>query len=215
MRLAWIILGNVLMSFAYAFLTVPQKIINGGVTSFSLILSGFTGVDTAVLANGITLVFLLLCLLCLGKEYFTRSIVGALCYMASFSFFHSLNICLIPERPAAVVAAAVLVGTGYFLCISQHSTGVSFDTLAPLPPDQRGRRHVRDQPERSHPGRPVLRAGIRPLRHCLHSHPGRDPGAVDEALEEKGRQLILFLSRKCLRGFPRRHFDGLGEISSS
>ena len=78
MRLARIILGNVLMSFAYAFLTVPQKIINGGVTSFSLILSGLTGVDTAVLANGITLVFLLLCLLCLGKEYFTRSIVGAL-----------------------------------------------------------------------------------------------------------------------------------------
>lgn len=130
MRLAWIILGNVLMSFAYAFLTVPQKIINGGVTSFSLILSGLTGVDTAVLANGITLVFLLLCLLCLGKEYFTRSIVGALCYMASFTFFHSLDICLIRERPAAVVAAAVMVGTGYFLCISQHSTGVSFDTLA-------------------------------------------------------------------------------------
>lgn len=130
MRLARIILGNVLMSFAYAFLTVPQKIINGGVTSFSLILSGLTGVDTAVLANGITLVFLLLCLLCLGKEYFTRSIVGALCYMASFTFFHSLDICLIRERPAAVVAAAVMVGTGYFLCISQHSTGVSFDTLA-------------------------------------------------------------------------------------
>ena len=130
MRLARIILGNVLMSFAYAFLTVPQKIINGGVTSFSLILSGLTGVDTAVLANGITLVFLLLCLLYLGKEYFTRSIVGALCYMASFTFFHSLDICLIRERPAAVVAAAVMVGTGYFLCISQHSTGVSFDTLA-------------------------------------------------------------------------------------
>lgn len=74
--------------------------------------------------------FLLLCLLCLGKEYFTRSIVGALCYMASFTFFHSLDICLIRERPAAVVAAAVMVGTGYFLCISQHSTGVSFDTLA-------------------------------------------------------------------------------------
>ena len=92
MRLARIILGNVLMSFAYAFLTVPQKIINGGVTSFSLILSGFTGLHTAVLANGITLVFLLLCLVCLGKEYFTRSILGALCYMATFSFFHSLNI---------------------------------------------------------------------------------------------------------------------------
>lgn len=38
-RLGKIVLGNVLMTFSYAFLTVPLKIINGGVTSFALILS--------------------------------------------------------------------------------------------------------------------------------------------------------------------------------
>lgn len=50
--------------------------------------------------------------------------------MVSFSFFHSLNICLTQNRLLAVMIAAILVGTGYYLCISQHSTGVSFDTLA-------------------------------------------------------------------------------------
>ena len=130
MRLALIILGNVLMTFAYAFLTVPQKIINGGVTSFSMILSGLTGVDTAVIANGITALFMLLCYIFLGKDYFMGSVLGGLCYMVSFSLFHSMDICLIQQRPLAVVIAAVMVGTGYFLCISQHSTGVSFDTLA-------------------------------------------------------------------------------------
>lgn len=129
-RLRLIVLGNVLMTFAYAFLTVPLKIINGGITSFSLILSGVTGADTAVIANVITALFMILCYICLGKDYFMGSMLGGVCYMVSFSFFHSLDICLIPNRPLAVVIAAVLVGTGYFLCISQHSTGVSFDTLA-------------------------------------------------------------------------------------
>lgn len=41
-----------------------------------------------------------------------------------------MDICLIQQRPVAVLIAAVMVGTGYFLCISQRSTGVSFDTLA-------------------------------------------------------------------------------------
>lgn len=130
MRLGLIILGNVLMTFAYAFLTVPQKIINGGVTSFSLILSGMTGADTAVIANLITALFMLLCYIYLGRDYFMGTIVGGVCYMISFSFFHSMGICLIRQRPAAVLIAAVMVGTGYFLCISQRSTGVSFDTLA-------------------------------------------------------------------------------------
>lgn len=129
-RLRLIVLGNVLMTFAYAFLTVPLKIINGGVTSFSLILSGVTGADTAVIANVITALFMILCYICLGKDYFMGSMLGGVCYMVSFSFFHSLYICLIPNRPLAVVITAVLAGTGYFLCISQHSTGVSFDTLA-------------------------------------------------------------------------------------
>lgn len=130
MRILLIILGNVLMTSAYAFLTVPQKIINGGVTSFSLILSELTGIDTAVYANGITILFMLLCLLFLGKDYFLGSVLGGVCYMISFSFFHSMDLCLINGRPLAVAVAAVMVGTGYFLCISQHSTGVSFDTLA-------------------------------------------------------------------------------------
>lgn len=130
MRLGFIILGNVLMTFAYAFLTVPHKIINGGVTSFSLILTGITGAGTSMIANVITILFMLLCYIYLGRDYFMGTIVGGVCYMISFSLFHSMDICLIQQRPVAVLIAAVMVGTGYFLCISQRSTGVSFDTLA-------------------------------------------------------------------------------------
>lgn len=129
-RLGLIILGNTLMSFSYAFLTVPLKIVNGGITSFSLILSGVTGADTAVIVDIITLLLLVLCYFFLGKDYFLGSLIGGICYMATFSGFHSMNLCLTQNRPVAVFVAAVLVGAGYYLCISQHSTGVSFDTLA-------------------------------------------------------------------------------------
>lgn len=129
-RFGKIILGNMLMTSAYAFLTVPQEIVNGGVTSFSMILSGSIGGNTAVIADVATILLLILCYVYLGKEYFEGTIVGGICYMVTFTLFHSFNICLIPIRPVAAFVAAVMVGCGYYLCISQRSTGISFDTIA-------------------------------------------------------------------------------------
>ena len=37
-----IILGNLLITGAYAFITVPNKIVNRGVTSFSMFMEEFT-----------------------------------------------------------------------------------------------------------------------------------------------------------------------------
>ena len=58
MRYVKIILENILITWAYAFLTVPHKIINGGVTSFSMIAASFLHSDTALIANVITLLLL-------------------------------------------------------------------------------------------------------------------------------------------------------------
>lgn len=130
MRYVKIILGNILVTAAYAFLTVPQKIVNGGVTSFSMILSPVAGWDTAVIADLITILLLILCYIFLGKEYFKGTVVGGICYMAFFTGFHALHINLIPVRPVAAFVAAVAVGCGYYLCISQKATAISFDTIA-------------------------------------------------------------------------------------
>ena len=43
-----IILGNFLITGAYAFITVPNEIVNGGVTSFSMILGSISSESTAV-----------------------------------------------------------------------------------------------------------------------------------------------------------------------
>lgn len=43
-----IILGNFLITGAYAFITIPNEIVNGGVTSFSMILGSISSESTAV-----------------------------------------------------------------------------------------------------------------------------------------------------------------------
>lgn len=130
MRYAKIIFGNALITSAYAFLTVPHEIVNGGVTSFSMIAASFLHLDTALIANIITLLLLALCYFFLGKDYFKGTVIGGICYMIFFTSFHALGICLIPNRLLAALVAALMVGTGYYLCISQRATAISFDTVA-------------------------------------------------------------------------------------
>lgn len=130
MRYVKIIAGNILITAAYAFLTVPNQIVNGGVTSFSMIAASRFHCDTAVITNMMTLLLLALCYFFLGRDYFKGTIVGGICYMVFFTAFHALNICLTSNRLIAALAAALMVGMGYFLCISEKATAISFDTIA-------------------------------------------------------------------------------------
>lgn len=52
MRMAKILLGVSLVCGAYAFITVPLEIVNGGVTSLALILSTVSGIDINFLYMG-------------------------------------------------------------------------------------------------------------------------------------------------------------------
>lgn len=105
-----IIAGNLLITGAYAFLTVPNKIVNGGVTSFSMILGEVTSINLTYLVDFITLLLLLLCYL--------------------FLAFRSTGIQFLVHPAIGMVLAGILVGLGYALCIRAESTAVGFDVLA-------------------------------------------------------------------------------------
>ena len=125
-----IIIGNILLTAAYAFITVPNKIVNGGVTSCSLIISNFLPVDISIIANIFTVILLALCFFKLGKENFLKSIISSICYMGFLSFFRSLGIEFIMNPLICVVIASILVGMGYYLCISANASTVGFDVIA-------------------------------------------------------------------------------------
>lgn len=124
-----IVLGNMILTMAYAFITVPNKIVNGGVTSCSLIISDLINVDISVIANIITVTLLVVCFVKLGKENFWKSIISSICYMGFLSLFRMTGIEFILNPILCVVIASVLVGTGYFLCISANASTVGLDVI--------------------------------------------------------------------------------------
>lgn len=126
-----IVVGNLLITFSYAFITVPNGIVNGGVTSFSMILSSVTDLGISFYTNCITILLLVLCLFFLGKSYLAKSIVSSACYMLFFSLFNGIGFgfASIPMI-ISVLIAGLLVGIGYFLCLSAESSTVGFDVIA-------------------------------------------------------------------------------------
>ncbi|MDF2000241.1 YitT family protein [Peribacillus frigoritolerans] len=125
-----IIAGNISMTFAYAYLIVPNEIINGGVTSSALLLNALLGYNIAMLANLVTGLLLIICLVFLGKEYFFKSIVSSLSYMVFFNFFYSLNIQFNMNIVLVIFISSILIAIGYYLCITANASTVGFDVIA-------------------------------------------------------------------------------------
>lgn len=129
-RFLKIILGNILITGAYAFITVPNEIVNGGVTSFSMIAGRVTSIHISILVNLITVLLLLLCYVFLGKDFFMGTILSCICYLLFFSVFSSTGLSVSLPPALCVLSAGILVGCGYYFCISAKSTAVGFDVIA-------------------------------------------------------------------------------------
>lgn len=125
-----IIFGNSLIGSSYACLVVPHEIINGGVTSLALILNAISGAGITNLANIITFLLLLLCLIFLGKENFIKSILSSICYLFFFNFFYSLQFSTNLNQVSSIILASVLIALGYYFCISANATTVGVDVIA-------------------------------------------------------------------------------------
>ncbi len=125
-----IIAGNISMTFAYAYLIVPNEIINGGVTSSALLLNALSGYNIAMLANLVSGLLLIICLVFLGKEYFFKSSVSSLSYMVFFNFFYSLNIQFDMNIVLVIFISSILIAIGYYLCITANASTVGFDVIA-------------------------------------------------------------------------------------
>lgn len=125
-----IIFGNILLGFAYAKWMVPHAIINGGVTSLSLVLSKVLNMDVAYLTNIVTMLLLLVCWLFLGKVRLIKSIVSSLSYLFFFTCFHQWAFSVVINVPIDFVLSALLIAAGYYFCLSAGSSAVGVDVIA-------------------------------------------------------------------------------------
>lgn len=129
-RILKILFGNILITATYAFLTVPNHIVNGGVTSFSMIFSEMVNINISIVVNTITILLLILCGLFLGRSFFNGSIFSCVCYLGFFTFFSSLDISFVTNPIILVLIAGTTIGIGYYFCISAESTAIGFDVIA-------------------------------------------------------------------------------------
>ena len=125
-----ITLGNLLLTSAYAFLTVPNNIINGGVTSTSLLLSHYLNIDIGYISSTITILLLVFGLIALGKKFFYRSLFSSVCYMVFFNLFHATGLYFSFHPIIIVLFAGILVGVGHYLCLREDSSTVGYDVFA-------------------------------------------------------------------------------------
>ena len=142
--------GITVLNFAYVMVTVPHGIINGGVTSFSMILARLPLTEALPVNAWVAIVTGLLALLCcifLGRDIFIASLYSCVMGVAAFNFFTLIipqgvidtmirigqmgHNPVIPVGMAVeLVAAAIVVGAGYYFCLSNDATAVGMDTIA-------------------------------------------------------------------------------------
>lgn len=125
-----VILGNIFLGLAYAKWMKPNEIINGGVTSLSMIGEKATGIPILYLTNGITIILLLVCLIFLGKDNFFKSILSSICYNLFFALFYLLPVQLSVNIVVDFLLASFFIALGYYLCISANASTVGMDVIA-------------------------------------------------------------------------------------
>ena len=145
-RLALIVIGTALISFATAVFFIPFGIVMGGVSGFAIALAHFgIGDEETVIAISV-LVFFLIGWVSFGKEFFARTFVSSALYpplTSLFSLFREgelfggyflLEMTAYPE--AAVICAAIfgggLVGLGCALSFAGDGSTGGLDVAALL-----------------------------------------------------------------------------------
>ncbi|MEG0285267.1 MULTISPECIES: YitT family protein [Vagococcus] len=129
-KLLIILIGNVIMAFSYAQWMVPNRLINGGVTSLAMVIGKLTNSSLVIWTNGLTLCLLFISLIFLGKQIFLRSVFSSVSYMTLFSFFYSFPIPVQINLEVDLLLASIGIAIGYYCSISSGSTTVGLDIIA-------------------------------------------------------------------------------------
>ena len=129
-KLLTILIGNIIMAFSYAQWMVPNRLINGGVTSLAMVIGKLTSSSLVIWTNGLTLLLLLMSLIFLGKDVFLRSIFSSVSYMALFSFFYSFQLPVQINLMMDLILASIGIAIGYYCSISSGSSTVGLDIIA-------------------------------------------------------------------------------------
>ena len=125
-----IILGNIAMTFAYAYIAVPFGIVNGGITSFAMVLDKNLPGNISFWTNALYLSLLIIYYIFMGYKCFINALFSCVAFILFFTLFTAFPLMLPLPFFLAVPCMGILIGIGYYFCISTRSTALGFDTIA-------------------------------------------------------------------------------------
>ena len=125
-----IILGNIFMTFAYAYIAVPFGIVNGSVTSFAMVLDKNLPGNISFWTNTLYLSLLIIYYIFMGYKCFINALFSCIAFILFFTLFTAFPLMLPLPFFLAVPCMGILIGIGYYFCISARSTALGFDTIA-------------------------------------------------------------------------------------
>ncbi len=119
-------LGVFIASFAFSFFISPKGFVIGGVSGISVILYELFGFDTALTILIMNILLLLLGFLCLGKEFFLKTIYGSLMFPVFVKLFDLLYSTINPETVndnlLLIVFSSLIMGYGLGLAVKNGGT---------------------------------------------------------------------------------------------
>lgn len=121
--LALIILGNLCLAFASAYLLIPSKVMSGGVNGIGVIFEKLFGWDAILTINSC----IVLCFICgacvLGKTFALKTIASSILFPVFLQLLSLISLPVVPEVVASVLGG-ILTGVGIgFVMRAGGSTG--------------------------------------------------------------------------------------------
>ena len=134
LKVLQILFGNFVLSICASHFIIPGKLISGGITGLSLAgHSIFTGLPLDVFVWGFSLVFLLIGLIFLGKEFFFSTLLSSVAYPLFFTLMSRVGRAYLPLTDDIVlnmVYAGLTFGLGVGIVVRTGASTGGADVFA-------------------------------------------------------------------------------------
>lgn len=118
-----ITIGSMLVAIGFNAFLLPNRIVSGGINGLTIILYEMFSWSPSIVLYSANIILLSLCFFALGREVFTKSILGSLLVPSFVSLFHNIGTAT-SEPVLAAIFGGVCVGLGIGLVFSGNgSTG--------------------------------------------------------------------------------------------
>lgn len=133
-KIIMIILGNILLAFAFSSLILEHEIIAGGVSGLSNVVHYYVGFSISICVMIINISLFIVGLLFLGKNFAMKTLISTFLFPCLLEVFDHIDLLhnLVSNSFIACIMGGILIGAGSTLIIQSGGSTGGFDIIALL-----------------------------------------------------------------------------------